>query len=229
MSRGFFITGTDTGVGKTHATCAMLHALKQRGLHAAPMKPVAAGTDETGMNEDVAAMLAVTGHQFAAADVNPYCLKAPLAPHIAAQMENVDIEMARIASAYARLAAQADVVLVEGAGGFLVPMNDAASMADIPRELGLGVILVVSMRLGCLNHALLTAEVVRARGLTLSGWIANTPGETMAAFEDNLATLKVAMAAPLLGTLPYLERSQASNTMTRAARAAAHLDLDPLF
>jgi dethiobiotin synthetase len=226
---GFFITGTDTEIGKTFVACAMLIALQQRGLQAAPMKPVAAGTrDENGVatNEDVAALMAVSGHQFALADVNPYCLAEPIAPHIAAAREQVDIDPDTIANAYARLQAQSDVVLVEGAGGFLVPMNDTDTLAEIPTRLALDVVLVVGMRLGCINHALLTAEAIRHRGLRLAGWIANTPGEPMAAFEDNLATLDRMMAAPRLGNVPRLPMSDARSS---ALAAAHYLDLDALF
>jgi dethiobiotin synthetase len=232
MARGFFITGTDTGIGKTFIACAMIKALQARGLQVAPMKPVAAGTiivDGVVMNEDVADLMAATDHQFLSEDVNPYCLKEAIAPHIAALRENVDIEMDRIAKSYTVLAAQSDMVLVEGAGGFLVPMNEMNSMADLPRHLDLDVIIVVGMRLGCLNHALLTAEAVRARGLAVAGWVANTPGEAMSAFEDNLATLQVAMGAPHLGTVPHLGDSKPRNAIHLAGLAARHLDLDPLF
>lgn len=158
---GFFITGTDTGVGKTFATCALIHALQRRGLAVATMKPIAAGNiDVNGvpMNEDVALLMDATGHRFPLHAVNPYCFRAAIAPHIAAKQEGVEIDMAVIQTAYSHLAERADVVLVEGAGGFLVPLSDNESMALIPAALQLPALLVVGMRLGCINHALLTVE-----------------------------------------------------------------------
>ncbi len=201
----YFITGTDTGVGKTYVTCALLTALFGRGLKAAAMKPVAAGVEAGhGMNEDVAAFMALTQNRHALADINPYCFHEAIAPHIAAAHEGATAEPAVIAAAYARLREQCEVVLVEGAGGFLVPLSDTASMADLPKLLKLDVILVVGMRLGCLSHALLTAEAIAARGLRLVGWVANTPGETMPAFAENLATLQSRLTAPCLGVLPRM-------------------------
>ena len=207
MNNGYFITGTDTGVGKTYVTCALLRALLARGLKAAAMKPVAAGVMENaeaaGMNEDVAAIMRLTDNRYARADVNPYCFDEAIAPHIAAAHQGAVADPAVIAAAFARLQAQADAVLVEGAGGFMVPLSDAVSMADLPALLKLDVILVVGMRLGCLNHALLTTEAIAARGLRLAGWVANTPGETMPAFAENLATLQSRLAAPCLGVIPH--------------------------
>ncbi|MBI3714891.1 MAG: dethiobiotin synthase [Betaproteobacteria bacterium] len=203
MSKGYFITGTDTGVGKTFVSCALLLALRQRGMRVAAMKPVAAGVEPGhGMNEDVAAYMALTGNRMALRDINPYSLAEPIAPHIAAAREGIAIEPQVIAAAYRRLADAGDIVLVEGAGGFLVPMDEKSSFADLPRLLDLDIILVVGMRLGCLNHALLSAEAILSRGCTLAGWIANTPGETMNAHEENLATLQSRLPAPCLGVVP---------------------------
>ncbi|MBL0121439.1 MAG: dethiobiotin synthase [Betaproteobacteria bacterium] len=228
---GFFITGTDTGVGKTFATCALIHALQRRGLAVATMKPIAAGNiDVNGvpMNEDVALLMDATGHRFPLHAVNPYCFRAAIAPHIAAKQEGVEIDMAVIQTAYSHLAERADVVLVEGAGGFLVPLSDNESMALIPAALQLPALLVVGMRLGCINHALLTVEAIRSRGLPLAGWIANSPGTPMTAFDENLTTLKRMIDAPLIGNIAHANiDSRDANQILRAARlAASHLSTE---
>ena len=222
---GFFITGTDTGVGKTFVACALIHALQQRGLTVAPMKPVAAGTiDVNGvpLNEDVALLMEATGHRFPLHAVNPYSFREPIAPHIAAKREGVDIDMAVIRTAYGHLAGRADCVLVEGAGGFLVPLSEHESMALIPAALQLPVLLVVGMRLGCLNHALLTIEAIGSRGLALAGWIANTPaaGGIMNAYAENLSTLTRMLGAPLIGELAYVDTG---DTRLASRAAASHL------
>ena len=226
---GFFITGTDTGIGKTFAACALIHALQRRGLTVAPMKPIAAGTiDVNGvsMNEDVALLMDASAHRFAPHNVNPYCFNEAIAPHIAAAHENIGVDMSVIRTAFRELAGCADVVLVEGAGGFLVPLSDRESMALIPAALQLSVVLVVGMRLGCISHALLTAEAIQSRGLTLAGWIANTTGETMNAYADNLSTLQRMMGASLLGELP---RILANNASEAARVAASHLHTELLI
>ena len=167
-SRGFFVTGTDTGVGKTLIACALLNAFAAAGRRVAGMKPVAAGADETAeglVNADVRLLRGASSVAAPLALVNPYCFMPPVAPHIAAERAGVTIDLKRIAQAFAQLAAIADVVIVEGAGGFCVPLNRHEDAADLACRLGLPVILVVGLRLGCLNHALLTAQAVRARGL----------------------------------------------------------------
>ena len=204
---GFFVTGTDTDVGKTFVLRALLLAFQQRGLCVAPMKPVAAGTIEVDgqqINEDVAHMMRETNNRFPLRAVNPYCFRNAIAPHIAAHREGVTVDINVIQAAYRALAANADIVLVEGAGGFLVPLSENDSMALIPAALQLHVILVVDMRLGCINHALLTVEAIATRKLTLAGWVANTSGDPMNAYLENLSALKNAIAAPLLGEIPCL-------------------------
>lgn len=226
---GFFITGTDTDVGKTFVTAALMLALQQRGLAVAPMKPLAAGTiDVNGVpvNDDVALLCDLSGHHYPLHAVNPYCFHEAIAPHIAAHHENVKVDISVIQTAYLELATRADVVLVEGAGGFLVPMSATESMALIPAALHLPVILVVGMRLGCINHALLTVEVIRARGLALAGWVANTCGETMNAYAENLSTLKSLIEAPLLGEIT---RIAATDEYDAATEAAAMLNIQPLI
>ncbi len=228
--KGFFVTGTDTGVGKTLITCALILALQQRGLSVAAMKPIAAGTidvDGVAMNEDVALFMAATGNRHPMAAVNPYCFQEAIAPHIAALHDGSHVEFDVIGTAYRQLARDAEVVLVEGAGGFLVPMSAGESMALIPAALRLPVVLVVGMRLGCLNHALLTVEAIRARGLTLAGWIANSASsETMNARAENLSTLVRMIDAPLIGDVPH---SGGGDTMQAACRAATQLQSELLI
>ncbi len=226
--KNYFITGTDTEIGKTFATCALIHALAARGLKVAPMKPIAAGTinlNGTDVNEDVAVLMSATGNVFSISDVNPYCFREGIAPHIGSRHEGRPIDIDVIRASYERLRHASDMVLVEGAGGYSVPMSDTESMADIPKWLELDVILVVGMRIGCINHATLTADAVRARGLKLAGWIANTPSSQMAAYEENLATLKQVIVAPLLGTIPRIPASYLVSALDATKLAAKHLDV----
>ncbi|MBU6485440.1 MAG: dethiobiotin synthase [Betaproteobacteria bacterium] len=171
---GVFVTGTDTGVGKTFVAAALLGALGDAGLRAVGMKPVAAGIDPgCSVNADVAALARAGNVDAPLADRNPYAFDAPVAPHLAAHAEGRTIDIGVIVQAYGRLAARSDAVVVEGAGGALVPLDERRDMLDIACALGLPVLLVVGMRLGCLNHALLSALAIRARGLVLAGWVAN--------------------------------------------------------
>jgi len=203
MSSAFFLTGTDTEVGKTHVTCALLHRARQAGLSAVGLKPVAAGTDVLGQNDDVRRILAASSVELPAEIVNPYCFAPAIAPHIAAAEVGVDIDFSRIAETVAVARRQADVVIVEGAGGFCVPFGADRNGADLAVTLRLPVILVVGMRLGCLNHALLTAEAIANRGLLIAGWVANRITPDMQRFDENLETLKELLDAPLLGVLPF--------------------------
>lgn len=211
-SQGIFVTGTDTGVGKTVVAVALLQAAAGRGLQVVGMKPVAAGAARNAsgglVNEDVMALTQASNVQAPPELVNPYCFEAAIAPHLAAAEVGVTISLERIEQAYAALASSAEHVVVEGAGGMLVPLNESEDFADLVIRLGLPVVLVVGMRLGCLNHALLTAEVMRQRGLHLAGWVANRVDPGMAAFDGNLRTLESRIAAPLIGVLPFApERS----------------------
>ena len=198
-----FVTGTDTEIGKTLASCALLHAYAGKGLRVIGMKPVAAGAGADGINEDVAQLRAASTVDAPYTLVNPFLLREPLAPHIAAQRQGAAISMASIVAAYEALCAQADVVIVEGVGGFRVPLGERWDSADLAARLGLPVVLVVGMRLGCINHALLTQEAVVARGLRLAGWIANRIDPHMACVEENIAALEARLGAPLLGVLPH--------------------------
>ena len=202
-SHTFFVTGTDTGVGKTHVAAALLRAFAARGLRAVGMKPVAAGAQPGQPNEDVLALRAAGNVDAALADINPYCFLPPIAPHIAAGEAGVDIDFGTLAAAHARLAMRADVVVVEGAGGWRVPLGAEGDMADLAARLGGAVILVVGLRLGCLNHALLTAESVARRGLAWGGWVGNAIDPAMACRDDNIAALQTRLPGPRLGILSY--------------------------
>jgi dethiobiotin synthetase len=202
-SQAFFITGTDTEVGKTYATCALLHGFRQQGFSAVGLKPVAAGTDATGHNEDVEALNAASSVTLPERILNPYLFLPPIAPHIAAQEAGVEIRFAPIRAALDEATRQADRVLVEGVGGFRIPLGPEGDSADLAAALRLPIVLVVGMRLGCINHALLTAEALLARQLPLAGWIANTLSPALPRFEDNLATLTRHLPAPCLGIIPH--------------------------
>ena len=207
VPRGLFVTGTDTEVGKTLAATVLMHHYRRRGLKVAGMKPVAAGCHETASgwkNEDVEALLAASNVTASIDDVNPYLFREPIAPHVAAARAGRSIDIGRIVASFEALHARADVVVVEGAGGFLVPLSDSEDFGDLAQRLCLPVVLTVGMRLGCINHALLTQEAIIARGLHLAGWIANRIDPHMSAPEENLATLEARLRAPLLGVIPYL-------------------------
>jgi dethiobiotin synthetase len=222
---GVFVTGTDTGVGKTTAACALLHALCARGVHAFPMKPVAAGADERGgrwINEDTARLLEAAGRDASMAGrCTPVLLREAMAPHIAAAREGVAISLPRLEQAFRSLAAAEPFVVVEGVGGFRVPLGDDFDSVDLARAFGLPVVVVVGLRLGCLNHALLTAQAVEAAGLALAGWIANAIDPEMPARAENVHALRVRLRAPLLGELPFLPGADPRSLARR-------LDVSPL-
>lgn len=203
----YFVTGTDTGVGKTLVSAALLHALARRHARVVGMKPVAAGglvqVGTTWANEDVLALRAAATLAVAPELDNPYLLPDPLSPQIAAKRAGVTIDLDHLVACYQQLARLADAVVVEGAGGFQVPLSDERTGADLAQALALPVILVVGLRLGCLNHALLTAEAIRARGLALAGWVANRIDPAMLAPEDNIAYLQRHLRAPLLADIAY--------------------------
>lgn len=203
MKHAWFITGTDTEIGKTYVSCALLHAARQAGFSTVGMKPVAAGIDARGYNEDVEQLLAASSVALPRELVNPYALRAAVAPHLAAREEQRPIAFAPIREAFAAIARAADVVVVEGVGGFRVPLSEDGDAADLAVALGLPVILVVGLRLGCINHALLTTEAIAARGLVLAGWVGNTIDPAMARRDENLETLRGLIAAPCLGVVPY--------------------------
>ncbi|MBX3628327.1 MAG: dethiobiotin synthase [Nitrosomonas sp.] len=202
MSAGFFVTGTDTGIGKTYVSCLLLQALVARHKSAVGMKPIAAGS-EHGQWQDVELLRAAGNVEVPRDYLNPYALQMPIAPHIAAGQEGVTIEIAHIEQCYDRLARNADVVVVEGIGGFLVPINTDETTADLARALNLSVLLVVGMRLGCISHALLTVQAIQQTGLRLAGWVANCIDPDMLALEENITTLQQRIDAPLLGKVPF--------------------------
>jgi dethiobiotin synthetase len=217
MPRAWFVTGTDTGVGKTLVSVALLTALARTGRRVVGMKPVASGCDVTPLglrSADAEALRAAANVATDYEEVNPYALATPTAPHLAAAAAGVLIDIAAIRAHYARLAARADAVVVEGVGGWLVPINHSQSMADVARALELPVILVVGMRLGCLNHALLTQHAIAANGCRLVAWVANAlEGEAPDGYVEALAGV---LDAPCLGVLP---------PASSCTRAADELDL----
>jgi dethiobiotin synthetase len=201
-----FITGTDTEVGKTYCGAALVRSLVRMGRRVAVMKPVACGYDltpEGPRNADALALAAAANVAAGYAEINPYCLALPASPHLAAAAEGVRIDLERLRGDAARLQARSDVLVVEGAGGWFAPLDDGHTMADLAAALDARVVLVVGLRLGCLNHALLTAAALRSSGLRFAGWIANhiDPGFRQAA--ANIATLEARLAAPLLGRVAF--------------------------
>lgn len=202
----FYVTGTDTGAGKTLASCALLHALRARGLRAVGMKPVASGC-EAGpngwRNADALALQAASDPRPDYDDLNPFALREPLAPELAARDAGVQVTLPPLLAAHARLAATADTVVVEGVGGWMAPLATDLMQADLVRALDLPVVLVVGLRLGCLNHAYLAARAIAADGAKLIGWIATGVDPDMARVDDNLALLAGRLPAPCWGRLPY--------------------------
>jgi len=224
IAKGLFITGSDTEVGKTEVTLGLIAALQREGRTVLGMKPVAAGCTETAdglRNEDAERIRAQASVQRGYENVNPYAFAPPIAPHIAAEQSGTSIVLGPIEDAYQRLAANADWVLVEGVGGWRVPLGPTLTLADLPKTLELPVLLVVGLRLGCLNHALLSAESIIASGLTLAGWAASHVDPEMAAAEANVDTLRERLPAPCIGVLPWLPEPTPD-------RSAEHLNIAAL-
>jgi len=208
VARGLFVTGTDTEIGKTLVAAGLIHAYRRLGLRAAGMKPAAAGCRDTPRprwNDDVQTLLAAANVAAPLEEVNPYLFDEWIAPHIAAARHGVEVSLDVLEQRFQALARRADAVVVEGAGGLLVPLNEREDFAHLAVRLGLPVVLTVGMRLGCINHALLTQEAILSRGLRFAGWVANRIDPAMHAAEENLATLKAKLHAPLLADLPYLD------------------------
>jgi dethiobiotin synthetase len=225
--KSFFLTGTDTGVGKTFIGAGLLLAAQARGLRTAGIKPLAAGGAPVGggcQNEDVLIYARLSSPPLRYADVNAVTLSRAMAPHVAAAGQGIELSAAKL-NAWTRRAAEAgsDFTIVEGAGGWMVPLNDEESMADVASMLRFPVILVAGMRLGCLNHALLTAAAVRSRGLLLAGWVANSPWPPMAGLQENVTALARRLGAPCLGRVPFL------GTAPRCESIVPYLDLVPLL
>ena len=228
MSRGVFVAGTDTGVGKTFVSCALLRALRAQGLRAVGMKPVASGcvlTPAGLRNDDALALIEASEPHPDYATCNPFAFVEAVSPHLAATAERAEVTMAPIKTAFAQLAENADVVLVEGVGGWLAPLSPTLEANALPQALGLPVILVVGLRLGCLNHAQLTARAIMVDGCELLGWIGNAVDPAMERRDDNLATLRRLLPAPCLGVIDH----SAGDATTPALAAAVAAVLAPPY
>jgi dethiobiotin synthetase len=221
----YFVAGTDTDVGKTLIATGLLAAANSLGLRTAAIKPIAAGCEETpeGLrNADALALQEASSVNLSYEQVNPIALKAAIAPHIAAEHEGRRLDVSRI-SGFCRgvLFQPSDFVIIEGAGGWRVPLNPRETLAGLAKELDVPIILVVGVKLGCINHAILTAEAISHDGLTLAGWVANRVDSEMDCYDENVQALKTLINAPLLGEIPYLSDPSAE-------AVAAHLSLDSL-
>ena len=220
---GIFVTGTDTEIGKTVCSCLLIEALQQRGLRVAGMKPVASGGQYRQgqlVNDDALQLQQQSGLNQGYELVNPYVFELPVAPHLAARQVGVIIRPEPIQQAFTRLKTDADQIVVEGVGGWRVPLNAQETLADVARLLALPVVLVVGLRLGCLNHALLSVAAIRADGLELAGWVANPIDPGMPRREENIAALEARIGAPLLARLPHCRHPDEPR---RAREAAAVL------
>lgn len=220
MRRGLFVTGTDTGVGKSLFAAALLHRLGETGHRPAGFKPVAAGCELRGgalVNEDAELLAAASPLALPMEAVNPVALEPAIAPHLAAAEAGRELAVAPLVDAFDAVASAADFVVVEGAGGWRVPLGPSETLADLARALGLPVVLVVGLRLGCINHALLTAQAVRGDGLFLAGWVANVLDPAMPRLEGNIASLAERLGCPLLARIPPCP---AADPATRAREAA---------
>lgn len=226
MAKAYFVTGTDTGVGKTTVSCALLAAAKARGLTTLALKPLAAGCEQTAegwRNSDALALQAEITVPLSYQEINPVALPEPLSPHLAAAAAGRRLTLMQLAGfCRGTLMQKADFALVEGAGGWRVPISDRELLSGLPKQLGMPVILVVGMRLGCINHTLLTAEAIVKDGVRLAGWVANVIDPGMTALEANLETLRSMLPAPCLGVLPWAP----GDTNEALGR---HLDLTPLL
>lgn len=214
MSKRYFIAGTDTDVGKTFVAESLLRCANSAGYSTAAVKPVAAGCDDNMHNDDALALMAAMSLDLSYQQINPVALKEAIAPHIAAEHEGRKIRASQLAGYCQGVFMQrADLTVVEGAGGWRVPLNSGETMADLAKALNIDIILVVGMRLGCINHALLTAEAIRADGLNLKAWVANGIDPAMSCYAENLATLKSALMAPLLAEVPWSENGDCSQVI----------------
>jgi dethiobiotin synthetase len=223
-NRAIFVTGTDTEVGKTFVATALVRAIVQQGLRVAVMKPIASGSHETpdGIRNDDAMTLAAAANVKAAYErINPYCFIPTISPHIAAKQVQVNVNLGLIQACFRELAAAADYVVVEGAGGWYAPFSDSQTMADLARALDIPVLLVVGLRLGCLNHALLTKREIEACGAPFAGWVANGIDPRLERRDENLATLEGLLGEAPLGVLPHAPA--ASDIVELLAAAARHL------
>ena len=223
--RGVFVTGTDTGVGKTVVACALIRGLRGLGHSVAAMKPVSSGADPTSKglrNADALALVSSTGLALPYSEVNPYCFGPPISPHIAAKEAGIRIDISTIKTVYEGLVGRHDWVVIEGAGGWFAPIGERRNMADIAWALAVPALLVVGLKLGCLNHAKLTHAGIEARGVSFAGWIASAVDPAFERQEENLASLEKMLGAPPLAVVPRLDEAAAAFTLTRAAELVAH-------
>ena len=213
-----FITGTDTEVGKTFYSERLLHSLNAQGLRTAAMKPLASGAevhDEKLRNADALVLQQAANTSFSYELCNPYCFKAAIAPHLAAKQAGVRIDADVILRAYEQLQQQADVTVVEGVGGWLVPLDEDQTVADLVQAMGLPVVLVVGMRLGCINHALLTVENIKQRGVSLLGWVANVMDPNMSHLHENIESIAQRIQVPLLDTIEFINNPDVPTSSRR--------------
>ncbi|MFQ5470516.1 MAG: dethiobiotin synthase [Gammaproteobacteria bacterium] len=225
MRQDIFVTGTDTGIGKTWISCGLLDAFNVKGLNTLAMKPVASGCelrDGKRVNEDAELLMQHASVSIPYSDVNPYAFNDPVAPHLAAQQENTPICLDAIKNLYLKNREKSDVIVMEGVGGWLVPISESKTVSDIVRECNLATVLVVGIRLGCINHALLTVDSLRNSGAHLKGWVANLIDQHCNNVEGNIQTLKDRIDAPLMGSVPFLKNK---NVQT----IADHLDANALL
>lgn len=213
-----FITGTDTDIGKTLIATGLLEAANKQGKRTAAIKPVAAGCSDTGegpQNEDALMLQAAASAQLSYQQVNPVALDEPMAPHIAAKEQGKQLSANRLTGFCRGITLlPVDLVVIEGAGGWRVPLNNRESMAEIPKQLNAEVVLVVGLKLGCINHALLTAQAIRSDGLKIAGWVANTIDEDMLRLDENIDTLKQLIDEPCLGVIPRLAEKSPQQVAT---------------
>jgi len=206
VRRDILVAGTDTGVGKTIVTCRLLAQLRQAGINALGMKPVASGlTQNNGYwtNDDVEAICQATGQDIDRAVMNPYAFEPFIAPHIAARQAGKSIDLGRIEACYEQIRSQADMVVIEGAGGLMTPLNEQQTFIDLAERLSLSVILVVAIRLGCINHALLSTQAIVGAGIPLMGWVANYPDSPGERDTEVEGAIQSRLSAPLIATFPY--------------------------
>lgn len=204
----FFIAGTDTGIGKTHIAHLLLRMLKREGKSTIALKPISTGGEKTAQglrNEDACILQDSASQKLKYEEINPFCFPQPIAPHIAAIVNHIDLSVSRVINTCQRiLKYEVDFIIIEGVGGWLCPINDYETMADLARALGYSVILVVGMRLGCINHALLTVNSIKTQNISLAGWIANCIDPTMLYLSENIKSLEDLIDAPLLGVVPWI-------------------------
>lgn len=227
----YFVAGTDTEMGKTLIASSLLLALTRTGTCTAGMKPIAAGAqlrDGAWHNEDADALAEQASIALPPALTTPYLFRQPTAPHIAAALENRPMSLPHILECYQQIAERAEAIVVEGVGGFRVPLDDSVDTGDMAQQLGLPVVLVVGLRLGCINHSLLTVEAIAARGLRLAGWVANTVDPDLPNSDANVATLSARINAPLLGRVPRLFAGRSISRQELVTAAARHLNFSSL-